>query len=141
MSEDGLIIGESPVQRAMGFVVDISAPDRRARCYLDLDQHHMNRNGILHGGIISTILDVAAGFTASMTVDDTGKAPFQTVSLNVQFLAPAKDGRITATGNHRGGGQSTVFIDAELKDEEGKLLAIAQGVFKRLRRESETGAS
>ncbi|MFN3687158.1 PaaI family thioesterase [Salinarimonas sp.] len=131
MSE-GLIRDETGTQRLVGYVLDVGQPDRRARCILDMDERHLNRHGVLHGGIAATLLDNASGATASLTVDPAGRAPFLTISLNTQFLAPARAGRLTAIAEVTGGGRSLLFIAARLEHEDGTLVATSTGVFKRV---------
>lgn len=129
---DGLILDETGTQRLVGYVLDVGQPDRRARCMLDIDERHLNRHGVLHGGIAATLLDNASGATASLTVDPAGRAPFLTISLNTQFLAPARRGRLTAIAEVTGGGRSLLFIAARLEHEDGTLVATSSGVFKRV---------
>lgn len=129
---DGLIRDETGTQRLVGYVLDVGQPDRRARCILDMDERHLNRHGVLHGGIAATLLDNASGATASLTVDPAGRAPFLTISLVTQFIAPARAGRLTATAEVTGGGRSLLFIAARLEHEDGTLVATSTGVFKRV---------
>ena len=130
---DHLILNETGTQTLIGYVVDVSDPEGGARCWLDIGPQHTNRHGVLHGGIATAVLDNACGSTGSLTVDATGKAPFLTISLNTQFIAPAKAGdRVTATGRVVGGGRSTLFIAADLVDDAGRLIATCAGVFKRV---------
>ncbi|UWR21946.1 PaaI family thioesterase [Sulfitobacter sp. S190] len=129
-----LIRDETGTQRLVGYVVDVSDP-AHGRCWLDVDERHLNRHGALHGGIAVTLLDNASGTTGSLTVDATGKAPFLTVSLNTQFVGSGKPGRITATGTVTGGGRSLLFISADLRHEDGTLVATSTGVFKRVPKE------
>lgn len=134
--DDHLIVNETGTQTLIGYVVDVSGPDGEARCWLDIGPQHTNRHGVLHGGIATAVLDNACGTTGSLTVDATGKAPFLTISLNTQFIAPAKAGnRVTATGRVVGGGRSTMFIAADLVDDTGRLIATCTGVFKRVPQE------
>lgn len=126
------IRNETGTQKLVGYVMDVGQPDGRARVWLDLDERHLNRHRVLHGGIASMLLDSASGATASMTIDRTGKAPFLSISLNVNFLAPGLPGRVTAIGNITGGGRSVKFISAELFHEDGTLIATSTGVFKRV---------
>lgn len=129
----GLIENETGAQRTLGYVLDVGQGDGRARCHLDLTEAHMNRHGVLHGGIAGMLLDNAMGATGSLTVDESGRAPFLTISLNTQFLAPARAGtRVTATGWVTGGGRSLLFIAGELVAEDGTIVATATGVFKRV---------
>ncbi|WP_306133158.1 PaaI family thioesterase [Roseivivax marinus] len=124
---------ETGAQRGLGYVIDVGRGDGSARCWLDVTSHHTNRHGVLHGGIASLLLDSAMGATGSLSVDPEGRAPFLTVSLTTQFLAPARDGtRVTATGRITGGGRSLLFIAGELVADDGTTIATASGVFKRV---------
>ncbi|PHO05715.1 thioesterase [Rhodobacteraceae bacterium 4F10] len=122
-----------PLARLIGFRVELDAEKKEAHCVLEAADIHMNRHGVLHGGLISTLLDTAGGVTASMTVDDDGLTPFTTVSLNINFVAPALQGEVRAVGRVTGGGRSLKFVTAEMHDHQGKLIASATGVFKRVR--------
>ena len=130
----GFIHGETGTQRLIGYVVDVRDP-AHGRCYLDVGEQHLNRHGVLHGGIAVTVLDNACGTTGSLTVDPSGKAPFLTVSMNTQFVGSGRPGRMTATGTVTGGGRSLLFISAELRHEDGTLVATSTGVFKRVPQE------
>lgn len=129
---DGIITDETGAQRLLGYVLDVGRGDGRARCMLVVDDRHLNRQGILHGGITATLLDNALGATASLSVDPTGMARFSTLSLTVDFIAPGRAGdHLCATGRLTGGGRKTVFVGGELHDQTGRLIATATGVFKR----------
>ena len=126
-----------PLAGLIGFEVEIDEAARVAHCLLDVDERHLNRHGVLHGGIVATLLDVAAGVTASMMHDPQGLTPVSTVSLNINYVAPGRIGPIRATGQRTGGGRSLHFVSTELCDAEGKLIASATGVFKRTGKRTE----
>lgn len=118
----------------VGYAVDLTPEDGSARVVLQIEDRHLNRNGTLHGGIIAMMLDASAGFAASRALSPRDFSPVVTISLNTNYLAPARGGMVvTAIGRMTGGGASTVFSGAELLDAEGRLLASATGVFKRRR--------
>ena len=128
-----LIENETGAQRLMGYVLDVGQPDMRARCTLSMTDLHLNRHGVLHGGIAATMLDSAMGATASLSVDPCGRAPFLTISLSTQFIAPATgQSEFIATGQIVGGGRALVFAKGELRDGSDWLIATATGVFKRV---------
>ncbi|NRB05590.1 MAG: PaaI family thioesterase [Rhodobacteraceae bacterium] len=135
MPEDnGIIRDETGAQTLLGYIVDISDGDGKGRCHLDIGPQHGNRHGMLHGGVISCLLDNAMGYAASLTGDPEGQTKFLTVSMSTNYIGAAPQGmRVTATGTVRGGGKSTVFVDGELHDTEGRLLATGTGVYKRIR--------
>lgn len=141
MTETGIIENETGTQRLIGYVLDVGRPDGRARCHLTLTDAHLNRHGVLHGGITTALLDNALGATASLTVDPLGRAPFLTIALTVNFIAPAVAGaKLTATGRITGGGRALVFAEGELKGADGTLIATANGVFKRAPQHGSKGA-
>ncbi|GLQ38793.1 hypothetical protein GCM10007908_24130 [Rhizobium albus] len=128
----GIIRDETGTQRLIGYTLDVGQPDRRARCRLVVDERHTNRHGVLHGGIAAVLLDNACGATASLTLDDSGRQPFLTISLNTDFIGAGRPGGVTATGRVIGGGRSLVFVGADLVQDDGTLIATASGVFKRV---------
>ena len=128
----GIILAETGAQRLVGYTLDVGQPDRRARCHLVVDDRHSNRHGVLHGGIAAMLLDNACGATASLTVDDSGRQPFLTISLNIDFVDAGRQGGVTATGRIIGGGRSLLFVAGELVHDDGTLIATASGVFKRV---------
>ncbi|MEM9552003.1 MAG: PaaI family thioesterase [Pseudomonadota bacterium] len=127
---DGVQIG-SGAQRLIGYQIDLSESDGSARILLDIEDRHRNRNNSLHGGIISMMLDAAAGFAASRGGPNGSFANVVTVSLTTNYLAAAIGGRVAAIGTYRGGGRSIAYADAVLEDAQGNRLATASGVFKR----------
>jgi len=126
---------ETGTQRLVGYVLEVGHADGCARCWLDLDERHLNRHNVMHGGIATTMMDNASGATGSLSVDDTGLAPFLTISLNTQFIAPGLPGRVTAVAKITGGGRSLKYIASELHHEDGTLIATSTGVFKRVPQE------
>ena len=129
----GIIRDETGAQTLLGYVVDFTARDGTAKCILDIGPQHGNRHGSLHGGIISCMLDNAMGFAASLTGDDAGDTRFMTISMNTQFMAPAREGRVTATGEISGGGRNLLFAEGSIHDEAGAVIATATGVYKRIK--------
>ena len=124
----------SGAQDLIGYKIDLSAADGSAKIVLEIEDRHRNRNSSLHGGIVTMMLDAAAGFAVSRGAGGPGLVPVATVSLTTNYVAPAVSGVVTATGFLSGGGRSILYAGAELRDEGGALLASASGVFKALRR-------
>lgn len=131
--EDGLITGQSGAQTLVGYVVDVGRGDGCARAILDIGPTHSNRNGMLHGGIITMLLDAACGFTASMRLGEgAALTPLVTVSLNTNFVAGARIGsQVVAKGMASGGGKKLCHVYGEMHDDTGQLIATATGVFKK----------
>lgn len=98
---------------------------------LEVEDRHLNRSGIMHGGVLSTLIDTACGYSGCYC-DVSGHARrAMTLQLSTQFLAPARGGRILkAKAQVTGGGKSVFFADCEVHDDTGALIGRGEGVFK-----------
>lgn len=115
----------------MGYEIERGGEDGCARCVLRVGPEHLNRHGILHGGVAAMLLDVACGNTAGAMFDAGDPPLVLTVSLSTQFVAPARAGQVVATGRPAGGGARLAYVTGELRDDRDRLIATAAGVFKR----------
>ena len=82
-----------------------------------------NPVGNIQGGFLAAMLDDTLGPALIATLEDGEFAP--TLELKVQFLRPARPGRLIGVGRvvHRGG--SIAFLAGELRDAAGATLATA----------------
>ena len=107
----------------------VSSEPGRTRLRVKLEPHHMNQLGIAHGGITMTLLDVALGTAARSS---NGEAAVMTLDMQTQFVSPGR-GTLTGEGRIVKSGRSLVFVEADVHDEEGTLVAKASGIFKAAR--------
>lgn len=94
---------------------------------LEVKDRHRNLLGIVHGGVIATLADTAAGI-AYRTVLEPGTAHV-TTHLSVTYLAPGRAGRILARGRVMKRGRRTGYAEADVLGEGGTLLARATTLF------------
>jgi acyl-coenzyme A thioesterase 13 len=116
------------------------AGDGIAACVLRLGPQHLNRLGVLHGGLVAMLLDTAAGLAVRNFSRDK-ESPTVTVSMTVNYISVAKSDEVTATARITGGGRSLKFAEAELRDQDGTLLATASGAYKLLEKRRKAGES
>lgn len=121
---------QTGAQALIGYVVQID--NGRAQVVLDIDDRHLNRNEGLHGGIIATLLDAAAGYAASLADDGETLVPSTTISMTVNYVSKVAAGRVTGSGRVTGGGRKILFVDAELVNRDGATVATATCTFKKL---------
>lgn len=86
-------------------------------------EFHYNPIGSVHGGVISTVLDTVMGCALQSKLPQ-GVA-YTTLELKINFIKAVtyKSGKMKAEGRIIHSGKSTALIEADLKDEEGKLYA------------------
>lgn len=85
------------------------------------DQRMTNPRGDVQGGIIAALIDNA--MARALAAMNDGKVIAATVELNVSFLRPVKPGRVIGKGRVIRQGRNIAFLEAELFDLEGRLLA------------------
>lgn len=108
----------------------IEFAEARTRLRVPASPEHTNNLGIVHGGLICTLLDVAMGTAARCT---TGY-PVMTLDLQASFISPGR-GEMIGEGRVLRAGRSIVFCEAEVRTLEGELVARASGTFKPVRQQ------
>lgn len=102
-----------------GTLINASAGSITAEFTVREDQ--CNHAQVLHGGIITTILDEIMGMTL-ITVEI--EHLYVTINLHVDFLFGAKAGeKVTAVSEVYRVGKKIANVEAKLYNAEGKLLA------------------
>ncbi|MBM3114780.1 PaaI family thioesterase [Jeongeupia naejangsanensis] len=91
---------------------------------------HLSRQAMVHGGVLATLLDVASGYAGLHVPPDTPPRHAVTLSLAINYVAAARQGRLTVKARRTGGGRTIYYTQAEVLDEAGTLIATAQGAFK-----------
>ncbi len=114
----------------VGYELVVWEPDM-AKIAVTVEARHLNRSGVMHGGVLTTLIDTACGYCGCYSApDETPRRAF-TLSLTSSFVGAAKAGqRLLATGRRSGGGNSIFFAECQVHDEEGRLIGSGQGSFK-----------
>ena len=95
-----------------------------------INENHLNKSGITHGGFICSLIDAGAGTGAHRCA---GNAPCVTVSLDVKFIATTKVGdEIIGFTKILKKTNSMVFLICHLKSKD-KIIASASGIWKILK--------
>ena len=125
------------LETMLGFNADLGFrlvewADGYAKLELDLTEKHLNRSGILHGGVVATIIDAVGGYCGVWVPGGAEKKRALTLSLTTSFMGTTKEGRIYAIAKRRGGGRSVFFASCEVYSPEGTLIAMGEGTYKSL---------
>ncbi len=92
-----------------------------------LEEKHLHPFGSVHGGVFASLIDAAAYWALHTEVDE-GKR-LTTVEMKLNFLAPARAGKLVAEGYRIQLGRTLGIGEAKVEDGEGKLLARGMGTF------------
>jgi acyl-coenzyme A thioesterase 13 len=101
------------------------------RMSLVVEEKHTNPNGVMHGGVLTTLMDETLGAVIASVrgMDVMRAAPHATVEMNVSFLTGARPGEeIVVEGRALKVGRSVAFGEAEARRRDSDEL-IAKGRF------------
>lgn len=89
------------------------------------DESAYNPIGVVHGGLVCTLLDSVAGCAVHSTLP--AGVGFTSLEIKVSYLRPVRQGQgeLTATGRVTKPGRRAAFADGEVRDEDGRLIATA----------------
>jgi uncharacterized protein (TIGR00369 family) len=84
-----------------------------------------NPIGIVHGGLLCTLLDTAMGLSLQTLMPPEGS--FSTIEIKVNFLKAVRagDGELSARGRVTKRGSRVSFAEAEARDAAGSLVGTA----------------
>ncbi|SDG17851.1 PaaI family thioesterase [Epilithonimonas hungarica] len=121
----GILNGEipqAPIAETLGFH-PLSLEKGKAVFEFEPQEFHYNPIGSVHGGVITTVLDTVMGCSLQSALPQ-GVA-YTTLELKVNFLKAVshKNGKLNSTGKIIHLGKSTALVEADLKDEDGKIYA------------------
>jgi uncharacterized protein (TIGR00369 family) len=121
-----------PVSRLTGFVLKSIEPGH-AIFEMEADERHHNPMGTLHGGIYCDIADAAMGFAYAATLAE-GET-FTTIELKINFLGAVRRATLTAEARVVKAGSTLGYVECEVKDQTGKLVAKAASTCMKLRQD------
>jgi 1,4-dihydroxy-2-naphthoyl-CoA hydrolase len=81
--------------------------------------------GLMHGGVMSTLVESVCSRATALAVHDDGMAAMGQ-SISVSFIRPVTAGHAEVKAQARHRGRTTWVWDAEVLNADGKLCALAQ---------------
>jgi uncharacterized protein (TIGR00369 family) len=122
----------TPFQRSLGLRWLSVEGDLAVEC--DLRDDVVGPAGSLEGGVVSTLVDVAAGSAAAIAL----RSLIATSDLTVHFLAPVTVGPARATAVPLRVGSDTAVVEVRVIDlgKDDRLCAVGLASFRALRERS-----
>jgi uncharacterized protein (TIGR00369 family) len=105
-------------------LLDVDAGQGRVSVAYTVSDALANRFGALHGGMTAAMMDDAISLAAGLSVEWGQITP--TLEMKVSYIRQGKPGaRLVAEARTIRRGSSVAFLEAELRDEQGALIATA----------------
>jgi uncharacterized protein (TIGR00369 family) len=121
-----------PLARLLGLTLKAIEPGRAVFEMRADDQHH-NTMGTLHGGVSCDLADAAMGWAYGATLAE-GES-FTTGELKINFLRVVRRATLAAEAKVVKAGSTLGYVECEVTDEQGRLVAKAASTCLKLRRD------
>lgn len=115
-----LLLNNSPYYRHLGMEV-VEVGEGFSRLRLAIREEHKNLYGILHGGVLASLLDSTCSIAVG-TLLSPGEAAV-TLDQRINFVSNVRGGTLYAEGRALHKGRYTGVGYGEVKDDEGNLVA------------------
>ncbi len=128
---------EPPIARTLGMRLQTLEPDH-AVFELEAEMaRHANPMGTLHGGVLCDLADIAIGYAWATGLED-GET-FTSLDLRINFFKPVFRGKLRAEARVVRRGRTVGYLETEITDEKGALVAKASASCMTLRGEQAKG--
>lgn len=84
---------------------------------------------ILHGGVISTMIDVTGGLTGFSMLDWPKETSLNTIDMRVDYVKMGKGERFVCEGSIIRKGNRIVVTRSDLKNDKGDLIAFGTAAY------------
>ncbi len=108
-----------PFAGLLGIDVMAAEPEE-VRARLAWDESRCTAGGILHGGALMGLADATGGLCAFLNLPD-GATATATIESKTNFFRPVSRGHVEAVSRVLHQGRSTIVVETELRDHEGRL--------------------
>ena len=120
---------EAPITKLLGWkFLEFDAAQQVIKVEMQARPEFINPAGFIHGGMLAAMLDETLSPALAATLGAREFAP--TLAIKANFITPAKVGRVLGTGRIVCRGRSICFLEGQLHDEHGNLLATATATSK-----------
>jgi len=110
-----------PFAGLLGLEIVAASPEE-VRARLDWDERRCTAGGVLHGGALMGLADSSGGLCAFLNLP-AGATGTATIESKSNFFRPVSDRYVEATSRVLHQGRSTIVVETELRDADGRLAA------------------
>jgi uncharacterized protein (TIGR00369 family) len=102
-------------------VLEVDQSEARVKLSFTPDDRLNNPRGMVQGGMVAAMLDDAAAMAGIVAMGEPGF--ITSLEIKTSFFAPTMAGTVFAEGRCLKMGKSACFLEADLRDGDGTLLA------------------
>jgi 1,4-dihydroxy-2-naphthoyl-CoA hydrolase len=120
MSDPSALVGLMPFAATIGVEIDAATPEA-VTGHLAWAPERCTAGGILHGGALMAMADSIGAVCAFLNLPEG--ATTSTIESKTNFFRGVRQGTVHATATVLHAGRTTIVVQTDLKDDDGKLVA------------------
>ncbi len=101
--------------------------DGGSRFELDVASQHLNPHGVVHGGVVYTLVDFAMGGALTSRLEAGERCA--TMEIKISYLVAVADGTLRAEAHVVERARRIGVLEARVHSGNGRLVALATGTF------------
>ncbi|HKZ51179.1 MAG TPA: PaaI family thioesterase [Dehalococcoidia bacterium] len=119
----------SPFVHLLGIELEVEE-EGYALLRMPVEERHLNWRGAVHGGVICSLVDMAASRALGTIIRSSSRQPVGTLDLNVTFVRPGRgpfltaEGRVLHIGRSVAVGEVSVYRDGHQTVARGRVTYI-----------------
>ena len=123
------VFNHGPFQDLVGYEI-VKLPDATIAVRLPIRNDHLNLHGVLHGGVLLTLLDAVGGRVLKATSDRIESVV--TISMSTDFVQPIGAGVLYATASADKIGKTIGYVSMRVTADapNGDVIARAHGSYR-----------
>ncbi|MDB5369973.1 MAG: hypothetical protein JWP20_1531 [Roseomonas sp.] len=129
MNDEPFPAASAPYHQLLGMTLE-EWRDGFARVVLEAGPAHMNRSDIVHGGVILSMIDQAAGFCGLWCSVPGNIRKAVTIDLDCRFTGQTTAGRMVAEGKLVSRGRNIYFARTEVFNAAGEMVAFGSSTHR-----------
>ena len=110
-----------PFAELLGVEVLAASPEE-VRARIAWEERLCTAGGILHGGALMSLADAAGAFCTFLNLPERS-AGTATIESKTNFFRAVREGHVVATSRPLHRGRTTIVVETDLHDAEGKHVA------------------
>ena len=115
------LVATMPFAVAVGIEIDAASNDE-VRGHLPWSPERCTTAGLMHGGAVMTLADTLGAVCAFLNLPPG--AATSTITSSTNFFRAVRDGELRGLSQPLHVGRTTIVVQTELRDANGKLVAL-----------------
>ena len=118
-NETDALLAMMPFAAVLG-IEEVAALPERVTGRVRWDESRCTSFGVLHGGVLMSLADSIGAYCAVLNLPEG--AATSTIESKTNFLRAVRSGHVEARARPLHVGRTTIVVDTELYDDQGRLV-------------------